>query len=55
MTPKQKVLKKYPKALALQSETMWWIRSESGLGGKVLSTYFDLVRRAWADAARRLK
>ena len=59
-TPKQRVLKKWPKAV---SDTDGWIESYGFFdcaifphadSDKVLG-HGDTLRRAWADVARRLK
>jgi hypothetical protein len=59
MTPKQKVLKKWPKAYA----QIWPSTFSNGFsyvivtasGAKELSAGMDTPRAAWADAAKRLK
>jgi len=53
LTPKQRVLKKYPASFSapILSRTFVII---NGARGTDISVYKDTPREAWADAARRL-
>lgn len=59
LTPKQRVLKKYPKATAYQRDywggAYWWQIWDNETKRDFLGMARASAASAWADAARRLK
>lgn len=56
MTAKQRVLKRYPRAVAWASPGGWWTISTPDWAGRDLHKFSSRsAAKAWADAARNLK
>ena len=57
MTPKQRVLKMYPKARSWQphGERHWYIAGDNWTGGDLSIGVYFTARQAWASAARNLR